>query len=503
MFQLPALVALTQQLKRNARLEAALNLLDWDQETLMPVGAARSRAAARGELAELIHRRYSSEEFGRLVAAAEQVAAAESDRRAPAFVREVRRRFDRRTRVPAELAEELARVTSEAQSVWQRARAANDFAMFRPYLEKNIAVRRRMAEHLRAPGQSLYDALIDEFEPGTKAADIQRLCAAVRPGLVALVQRYGPICALARVDFLSRSFPPATQRAFGELLLRGIGMDFERGVIGQSAHPFCTSIGAPSDVRVTTRYRDNDLKPALFGIIHEGGHALYEQGFAPAEEGTPLAEAASMGIHESQSRTWENIVARSRPFWRHYLPKLKEAFPGTLDDVDVDTFLRGINVVRPSLIRVEADEVTYNLHIMLRFELEQRLFDGTLPVAELPREWNARMQADLGITPPNDTLGVLQDVHWSTGAFGYFPTYFLGNLYAAQFYETAERELPGLAAKIERGQLAPLREWLRERIHVRGAITPAAQLCREVTGRELDPAGLLRYLEQKLGDIYR
>ncbi|MDP9349212.1 MAG: carboxypeptidase M32, partial [Gemmatimonadota bacterium] len=351
-------------------------------------------------------------------------------------------------------------------------------------------------------GGDRYDALLDEFEPGMTAAEVERTFSALRAGLTPLIAEVAasgrtPEMRLARIGV-----PRERQVELNRRVLERIGFDFSAGRLDVSTHPFCDGVG-PGDTRLTTRYRGEGFMEALASTLHEGGHALYEQGL-PKETlfGQPLAEAASLGIHESQSRMWENMVGRSRPFWEWALPEVRGAFGGELEDVSLDEVYAFMNTVAPGLIRVEADEATYNLHVMLRFDLERALLSGDLPVADLPGAWNERMRADLGVEVPDDARGALQDIHWSMGALGYFPTYTLGNLYAAQLWEIIRAELPGLDDAFRRGEFQPLLEWLREKVHRHGRRFTAPELCARVTGRPLSPEPLLRYLEGKLRSLY-
>lgn len=401
------------------------------------------------------------------------------------------------------MAEQIARTSSESLPAWKDARARNDFEVFRPYLEKMFSLRRREAEALADGGTiPLYDHLLDEYEPGATSAEIEAHIAAVKPSLLRLLREVAPRAARIAPSVLDGTYPRASQERFANAVIRAMGFDLERGRVDVSTHPFCSGISSPGDVRLTTRYSEKSFVPAVFGLMHEAGHGLYEQGLHAAWAGTPLGNAVSMGIHESQSRLWENLVGRGAAFWRHFLPALRREFPGQLDGMDVATLLGAVNRVQPTLIRVEADEVTYNLHIMLRFEVERALLSGDLAVVELPAHWNAKTREYLGITPPNDTLGCLQDIHWSFGAVGYFPTYFLGNLYAAQFYRAAARALPDLEGQIAGGELLPLREWLRENIHRHGSTYTAHELCLRVTGEPLDARVFLDYLETKMRAVH-
>lgn len=489
-------VALSKEIKT---LSSIGSLLYWDQETMMPQKGAEFRAQQIGAISALSHDRFVSDEMGRLLdELAGPAASGALGPEAAANVRETRRLFDREKKLPTELVKEIAETQSLAQEAWVRARKADSFAEFAPWLEKNIALQKKVAE-LVGYEKEPYDALLDVYEPGARAAEIAPLFAALRAEIVPLVQaiqRSG-----RRPPALEGRFPREKQREFSLAVARDMGFDFEAGRLDISAHPFCSGFH-PGDVRMTTRYDESDFRGALFGVMHEAGHALYEQGLDPRHTGTPMGEAASTGIHESQSRLWENLVGRSRPFWRHYYPKLQATFPDALGSLPFDDFYFAVNEVEPSLIRVEADEVTYNLHILLRFEIEQGLFAGRLSVSELPSLWKDKMEEYLGLRPPNDADGVLQDVHWSAGLFGYFPTYTLGNLFAAQFFAQAKKEIGDLDAKIGCGELAPLREWLREKIHRRGMLYRPQELCEAVTGKKLEPANFTGYLKTKFGELY-
>ncbi|MEE8142156.1 MAG: carboxypeptidase M32 [Planctomycetota bacterium] len=501
MFQHPDLKVLVKKIQKISRLGSTLSLLGWDQETLMPESGAMSRAAVIGDLTEVVHRMITDDALGESLSAAEAALDAEGDSRAEALVREVRRTYERKRRIPAELAEEIARTASQSIHAWKQARKQSDFPTFQPWLEKLVQLKRREAEAVGG-GKGLYNALLDEYEPGCTAEHVQKLVDHVKPVLRELVAELAPVSARSSSDCLNAHYDIQAQAQFARQVITDLGFDFKRGRVDISTHPFCSGISSPDDVRLTTRYDSNDFATALFGIIHEAGHGLYEQGLSREWQNTPLAEAISMGIHESQSRLWENMVARSHAFWSHYLPGLKKRFPASLAEIDLDTFLKAVNRVRPSLIRVEADEATYNQHIMLRFEIEQQLVEGTVEVGDLPALWNEGMQSFLGITPPNDAVGVLQDIHWSFGAFGYFPTYFLGNLYAAQFYQTARETIDDFDGHIAAGDFQPLREWLREEIHRHGRLYRAGELCERVTQKALQPQALLNYLSDKLHSIF-
>lgn len=481
-------------LDREARLlEHTAAILSWDQETGMPEGAVEERSEQLALLQSLVHQRDADPRVGELLDQLDQLE--ESD----PFVREKRRQYEKQTRLPDRLVRELAETASRGQNVWVHARRDDDFASFAPWLEKLVAINREVADHLGYE-ETRYDALLDQYEPYATTAEVTRVFRELRQGLVPLVQRIGA-AEQVETDFLRRGYPVDRQRAYSERLMNVLGYDLERGRLDLSAHPFTTTLGT-SDVRITTRFDEHAPESGIFSTIHETGHALYELGTGKDLAGTLLAEGTSLGIHESQSRLWENMIGRSRPFWKAHLPALRELFPDQLGDVDPERFYRGINRVEPSLIRVEADEVTYSLHVILRFELEQALIAGDLPVAELPGAWREKMRDLLGIEPDTDAAGVLQDVHWSMGAFGYFPTYALGNLYAAQFLQVMEGEIPRMWETIAAGDTAPVLAWLRERIHRYGKVKSAGELIQEITGGPLKPEAFLDYLAAKYEDIY-
>jgi carboxypeptidase Taq len=348
---------------------------------------------------------------------------------------------------------------------------------------------------------SRYDALLDDFEPDATTAEVTRVLAALREELVPLVQGILSSRKKAPVELLHRSYPAAAQEAFGKQAAAKIGFNFSRGRLDVTHHPFCAGMG-PHDCRITTRYDEKFFPSAFFGILHEAGHGMYDQGLRPDQYGLPSGTYVSLGIHESQSRMWENLVGRSREFWEHFYPHAKIAFPQTLEDVSLDDFYFAINDVRPSLIRVEADEATYNLHIIVRFELEQALVSGDLATGDLPTAWNEKYKEYLGIAPPSDADGCLQDIHWSAGLIGYFPTYSLGNLYASQFFASADRDLGGLAAQFARGEFGGLLSWLRRQVHERGQCYKAGDLVQTVTGKSLSHDALIAHLKTKLGSLY-
>jgi carboxypeptidase Taq len=499
---LERLRVLDAEIRRLAHVSAVLS---WDQETYMPPKAVGERSEQLELLSGLIHDRQSSPELGELLS-----QAGASDRRplgpddaAPverAYLRELYRAYRRSTRLPRRLVTELAKQAAVGQARWQEARKAADFGQFAPQLDVILGLVRDIASCLGYK-EHPYDPLLDEYEPWMKTSELEKVFAGLRPKLRGLVQRISSSGRRPDTSFLKAIYPVDRQREFSLTVLKAIGYDFQRGRLDESAHPFTTTLGR-ADVRLTTRYNPEFFNTGVFGTIHEAGHGLYELGLGAELADTILADGTSMGIHESQSRMWENLIGRSLPFWVFFYPRLKALFPQTLEAVRLEDFHRAINAVEPSLIRVEADEVTYNLHILVRFELEKRLLTGDLRVGELPEAWKAQYREALGVVPPDDSQGVLQDIHWSMGSFGYFPTYALGNLYAAQFYRTMKRDLPGMEEELVRGEFAPVLSWLRDKVHRLGRLVPAAELCRQVTGESLDPACLAEYLENKYAAIY-
>ncbi len=478
--------------------------LDWDQHVYMPERGVHDRSEQSALLASIVHAKDTNPEIGNLLdklgATDENPLGSEElgddDRR---LVRAIYREFKQSTRLPGELVEKIARTTSVAQSVWADARRKSDFALFRPHLEQIVDFELEVADRLGYEDHP-YDALLDQYEPDMTSADVAKVFRELREGLVPLVRK---IASARQVDggVLGKHFPAAGQEAFGRKVLEAMSFDMTRGRLDTSVHPFTTSLGG-DDVRLTTRYDENYFPTALFGTIHEGGHGLYELGFNREYHGSRLADAASLGIHESMSRFWENVVGRGRQFWHHFFPVFKAQFPEQLSGVDLETFYRAVNLVEPSLIRVEADEVTYSLHIILRFELERMLIGKELKVADLPEAWREQSQDLLGIVPNNDANGVLQDIHWSGGAIGYFPTYALGNVYGLQFVSRLKQDMPDMENRIRNGELAPVKAWLDEHIHgPRRSRTPK-ELCNEITGDPMSARYFIEYLTAKYTDIY-
>jgi carboxypeptidase Taq len=473
-------------------------LLGWDEQVNLPSGAAEQRARQMAALAGAHHAAASDPRLGGWLAALEG-AGAGLDEDARTVVRQARRDYDRATRLPAAFVEEKAAQGSRGYHAWAKAKADDDFAGYAPVLRRNLELAQREAGYLGWSGRE-YDYMIDKHDPGLTAAVIGQLFDELKRELVPLVREIGASPVKARTEML-RGFPVDGQRAFLREVTERLGFDYTRGRIDVSLHPFCTGTG--SDVRMTTRFKEDEPLDSLFSAIHETGHGLYEQGLSVDHLGTALGIHAGMAVHESQSRLWENQVARSRGFWRTFEPRFRALFPAQTASVSSDELYLAINAVAPTAIRVDADEVTYNLHIILRFELEKKLFTGELAVHDLPRAWREAAQNLLGLVPSTDREGVLQDVHWSDGAFGYFPSYCLGNMLAAQLWYSALARRRELEGDFARGDFTWLLGWLRENIHAQGRRFDALALARRVTGEELSPRHLVRYLRERYGALYR
>ena len=532
-----------QELLRHSRelglLASCSALLGWDEQTYMPRGAAAHRGEQMAHLAGLRHERATDPRIGELLESLESSdLAADPDSPSAVNIRELRRSYNRRTRLPRDLVESLARTTSLAQQEWIAARRDSSFGQFRPWLEKIVALKREQGDCLQGlieartsgchlpgqalagspqaeepglgdpagyPGNAVYDALLDEYEPGARSHELAVLFQWLREQLVPLVHAIREACASRvgsrAVSVLRRRYPLDRQKVFGEAVAAAVGFDFHRGRLDVTAHPFCSGIG-PGDTRITTRYDENQFGEAFFGILHEVGHGLYEQGLPAEHFGTPMGEAVSLGVHESQSRLWENAVGRSRAFWTYWFPLALGVFHEALRGVSLDEFLAAINHVEPSQIRVQADEVTYNLHIIVRFELEHALLRGDLPAGDLPEAWNQKYRELLEVSPSSDAVGCLQDIHWSAGLFGYFPTYTLGNIYAAQFYDKAHADLAGLDDSFARGEFTQLLNWLRHHVHRHGQRYWPRWLVEQATGARPDTRPLISSLRRKYGELY-
>jgi carboxypeptidase Taq len=475
-------------------------LLGWDQQTYMPPAGAENRGYQLATLTQIAHTKFVSEEIGRLLDDLQPYTAQlDPDSFDACLVRVARREYDRETKVPLEWVADNAIITTAAHEAWAKARAENDFPSFQPHLEKILDLAHRYASYFE-PYDHEYDPLLRIFEPGLKTVDVKAIFDLLRPQQVTLIKQ---IASRPQVDnsFMTLAYDEQKQWDFGVEAITKMGYEWKRSRQDKTLHPFTTSFGW-GDVRITTRVYPNYMASALFGTLHEAGHAMYDMGADKSLDRTPLYGGASAGIHESQSRMWENLVGRSYPFWQHFYPRLQEFFPSQLGNVPLEAFYKGINKVQPSLIRVEADEATYNLHIMLRMELEIAMIEGKLQVKDLPDAWNTRFQEYLGITPPDDAKGVLQDMHWSSGYIGYFPSYALGNLIGAQLWERILADIPDLPEQIRKGEFAAWLDWLRKKVHVHGNKFEPQDLIQRVTGSKIDPAPYIRYLTQKFGAIY-
>jgi len=482
-------------------LRSSMAVLEWDEKTYLPKGGSEHRANQLALLAGMVHDKATSPEIGDLLKGLEGSSySSGEDSFEAANAREIKHFYDKTVKIPKSLVEELTRVTSLAHAVWVEARQKSDFSLFLPYLKKIIKLKHDQAEAVGYE-KDPYDALLDDFEPGATIAKVSEVFTRFRQELVELVAAIVASGKRPDTSILQGDYPVDRQESFGKEAALAIGYDFERGRLDVTAHPFCIGIG-PGDVRITTRYNPKHFGQAFFGILHEAGHGLYEQGLDPARYGTPGGEAVSLGIHESQSRMCENLVGRSKSFWKHFLPRAQQIYPEALGKVKLDDFYFGINEVKPSLIRVEADEVTYNLHILLRFEIEQAFFKGDLKPEDIPGVWNEKFKNYFTITPPDDAQGCLQDVHWSAGYIGYFPTYSLGNLYASQFFNQARQDLGDLDSVFAKGEFAGLKNWLGKNIHKRGQRYRAEKLVEVVTGKPLSHRPLMDYLKTKYGGLY-
>jgi carboxypeptidase Taq len=495
------LESLRKHMREAAVLESVEELLGWDERTYLPAAGGSFRAEQLSYLAGQVHRQRTDPRIGEwLDALADSPAAEDPHSDTGATVRRIRRDYDRQQKLPQTLVEELSHAAVLGQQAWTTARQANDFASFAPHLERILKLKRQQAEAW-GYAEEPYDALLDDYEPGARTAHVGQVLADLRGELAPLVAEIADCGRAAPVEILHRSYPVAVQQRIVQQAATEIGFDFQRGRLDITHHPFCAGLG-PDDCRITTRYDERFFNSAFFGVMHEAGHGIYDQGLRGEHFGLPPGSFVSLGIHESQSRLWENAVGRSRGFWQYFFPIAQEAFPEALSTVALDEFVFAINDVRPSLIRVEADEATYNLHIIVRFELERAMMSGDLSVKDLPGAWNEAYHKYLGIQPKTDSEGVLQDIHWSAGLIGYFPTYSLGNLYAAEFFDAAQQELGELEPMFACGEFAGLRDWLRRQIHHRGQCYEADQLAERVTGRRLSHQPLMRYLRGKLGPLY-
>ena len=469
----------------------------------MPPEAGEYRAQQVSTLRTMVHHLRTGSAYGEnLQMLAEQLGDEDPHGDQAATVRLLHQDFQRDRKLPADLVETIAGATVRGQQRWDAARKADDYGMFRDTLAEVVRLKREAGSRLaEGTDRSTYEALLDEYEPGARVAEINAVFDSVRTPLVDLIAEIKEAPRQPNVEPLKRNFPDDDQRRFSKRVSAAVGFDYQRGQLDETSHPFCTTLG-PNDIRILSRYERHWLPGGLFGTLHEAGHGMYEQGLRADWFGLPPGTYASLGIHESQSRLWENQVGRSLPFWRWLHADACATFAPSLDDVSLDEMHFAVNAIEPSLIRVEADEATYNLHIIIRFDLEQRLIDGSLSVDDLPAAWNARYESDLGVRPPSDADGVLQDVHWSAGLIGYFPTYTLGNVAAAQLYAAAEQQVGGLDAAHARGDFQPLLGWLRENVHTHGRCYSGTELVERASGWPLSADHLIDYLRNKLGPLY-
>jgi len=492
---------LIERSKEVALIRTCGAVLHWDEQTHMPKGGSPYRAEQMAYLSGLAHQKATDPKIGELLSELEQSPLVKDELSDAAVnVRETRHDYDKSVKVPQKLVEEITRETTIAQRIWADARKESNFKKFLPSLEKIIKLELELAK-CYGYEKDAYDALLDVYEPGATYDSISKVFAGLRDDLVPVVEGIAASKKRPNMSIIEQDFDVSKQKMFGQSAAAAIGYNFQNGRLDIATHPFTIGIG-PEDTRITTRYNPKHLGQALFGTLHEAGHGIYDQNLDSAHFGTPRADAVSLGIHESQSRMWENMVGRSKPFWKHFFPRAQQMFPEALDGVSFDDFYFAINDVRPSFIRVEADEVTYNLHIMLRFELEHDFLKGDLPVSDIPEAWNTKFSQYLGITPKNDAEGCLQDVHWCSGYIGYFPTYALGNLYSAQFFSQASDDIKYLEDQLVAGQFGELKDWLIRNIHSHGRRYRAEKLVEVVTGKPLSHKPLIDYLKGKFTELY-
>ncbi len=487
----------TSLLQKAADLHSAAAVLEWDQETYMPPKGAEARGRQLATLASQAHDILTSEQLENTLK--ELSTRSDLDETQQANVRLSLKDLEKNKKLPSAFVEAMSKQTSECFNAWIAARKKNDYSLFAPSLKKMIALKQEQARLYGYTGHP-YDALLDDYEPGATVAMLEGVFAKIKNELPGLLARIKAVPQVSN-DCFHANFPRQQQWDFSIDVLKAMGYDMEAGRQDYAEHPFTTSFSS-NDVRITTRVDEHNYASLLWSTIHEGGHALYEQGLPEAQYGLPLGAAASLGIHESQSRLWENCVGRGYSMWQHFYPVLQRYFPEQLNEVSVDTFFKAMNRVEPSLIRTEADEVTYHFHVMIRYEIEKGLMEGSVDPETLPQVWNSMYEKYLGVTPPDDVKGILQDVHWSHGSFGYFPTYSLGSFYAAQFFMQAHKAIPGLDELLAMGDMAPLLHWLREHIHRYGRQYTSEELCERVTGERLNTAYFMQYIADKHTKVY-
>jgi carboxypeptidase Taq len=486
-------------IKKMTSYEEAISLMYWDLRTGAPKKGMEQRSEVIGMLSSDVFNMSTSDEMKSYIGALSGVE--ELSEITKKSLQECKENYERNTKIPPDEYKEYVVLTAKAESIWEEAKEQSDFEMFRPYLEKLVSFNKRFIEYWGYKGHK-YNALLDMYEPGVTVEVIDRVFGQLRERIVPLVQAIAKASNKPETSFLFAHFPKENQKAFSLEVLKEMGYDFQAGRLDETVHPFATGLN-PGDVRVTTKYDEKDFRTAVFGTIHEGGHALYEQNISKDLIGTPLCDGTSMGIHESQSLFWENFVGRHLSFWKKNYSTLKKYSSGQFDTVSSDDFYRAINTAGPSLIRIEADELTYALHIMVRYEIEKALFNDEIEVKDLPTIWNEKMKDYLGITPTNDAEGVLQDVHWAGGSFGYFPSYALGYMYAAQLKHAMEKELPNFDELIEEGNLIPIKEWFTKNVHQYGKMKKPIEIMKDVTSESLNADYLIDYLETKYKKVYR
>jgi carboxypeptidase Taq len=475
------------------------DLLDWDQQTYMPPGGIKDRSNEIATISGIYHEKLTSKIIGRYIKKLSQPKIQKDlTLEEKANIREMTRLYNRESKIPASLVKEIAKISSLSTDAWVKARKKSNFKDFQPWLERMVCLKKKVAEAIGYKERP-YDTLIDDFEPYITVRDIDPLFSDLERHLVPIVKTIAESKTKIDDKVLNQAFDMNKQQEFGIRIIKDMGFDFEHGRVDASAHPFTT--GSCGDVRLTT-FQEDHKKFSLFALMHEAGHGLYEQGYKSEHYRTPMANAVSLGYHESQSRLWENLIGKSLPFWKYFYPKLQKIFPDQLRSFTIKDFYVAINKVRPSFIRIEADEVTYNLHILLRYDIEKKLFDDKLEAKEIPQAWDQKMQDYLGIVPPNDALGVLQDIHWSQGLFGYFPTYALGNLYAVQLFNQAKKDIPNLEDDISKGKLLNLKRWLNQNIHKYGKLYSAKDLTKNITGEPLKVDHFISYLKIKFAPLY-
>lgn len=499
--KLTPITELKNRLVELSHLSSTLGLLQWDQEVYLPAKADEARAKTISSLSSLVHKNFIDiDADGLLTKLKKQFDAKKLKGDDAVIVAETWRGFERANKLPSAFVRELAETTALAHNVWVKAREANDFKLFLPYLEKIVKLKQKEAK-LIGYKDSPYDALIDEYEPGMTTAEAAKILNDLKDFLVPFLKSIKQTKTKFDVKKLKGKFSISEQEEFNKLIVDKMGFDLEAGRLDKAVHPFASGLH-PYDVRLTTRYAEDDILYAVGSTVHEAGHGIYEQGLSAEHFGTPLCESVSYGIHESQSRLWENNIGKGLPFWKYFYPKLQKKWPKPFARVPLEEFYKIYNQVEPSLIRTESDEVTYNLHIIVRFEIEKEMIEGSIDLADLPKIWRAKMKEYLGIDVPTDSLGVLQDVHWSGGGIGYFPTYSFGNLYAAQFYAAMKKAIPDIDKQIAKGEFGQIRSWLNKHIHAHGKTYTAGALVKKVTGEDLNSRYFADYLKEKYSKIY-